>query len=523
MTLLRLAVLAVFSAFVLPATAQETDSAAQSTADVPDMAAITQAYQRNDFVFAREGLAQLAETPGHPLAQYRYGRILLEGKGGPRNPDAAVIWLQRAVDQEYLAASTLLARIYLTGADVERDPVRAASLLSQAAARGDKEAQYYLGLLYRTGDGVAQSDDAAFNWFLAAAEQQHTDAAYELSRAYSRGLGTELNTEKALRWLGKSADEGHIEAQFFIANAYETGQGAPQNSAEALRWYHRAAEGGYLIAQRILGTKYLQGDGVEQNTDEALRWLTTAANANEPGALYNLGTIYASGMGVEKDDVQALQWFERAASTGLPRAIIALAAFYEQGRGLSAPDLRQAISLYLEAAEGGIPEADLQLGRLASTGALDGLVAPQKAVPWVVSAARQEDDVALSWLQAQAEAGNRPAQSQLALLYLENEGQVEAAVALLAKAAENGDLDARFQLGKMYTTGTGVELDYVQAHMWLNIAAAQGHSEAAETRGVISTLMTSDQIAQAQKAARTYLDEEATRAPISSQSGDASE
>ena len=40
-------------------------------------------------------------------------------------------------------------------------------------------------------------------------------------------------------------------------------------------------------------------------------------------------------------------------------------------------------------------------------------------------------------------------------------------------AAEQGDVFAQFNLGHLYDNGDGVPQDYVQAHMWSNLAAAK--------------------------------------------------
>jgi len=50
-----------------------------------------------------------------------------------------------------------------------------------------------------------------------------------------------------------------------------------------------------------------------------------------------------------------------------------------------------------------------------------------------------------------------------------------------------------------------VAQDYVQAHMWLNLAAAQGQEEAVTDRDKIAEKMTSEQIDQAQRLAREWL------------------
>jgi TPR repeat protein len=41
------------------------------------------------------------------------------------------------------------------------------------------------------------------------------------------------------------------------------------------------------------------------------------------------------------------------------------------------------------------------------------------------------------------------------------------------KAAEQGDKMAQANLGEMYAKGHGVPQDYVLAHKWLNLAAAE--------------------------------------------------
>ena len=88
----------------------------------------------------------------------------------------------------------------------------------------------------------------------------------------------------------------------------------------------------------------------------------------------------------------------------------------------------------------------------------------------------------------------------------------EAAVAaelLIAKclaAAANGDSSAYFDLGVAFSTGShGVECDLIEAHKWFNLAAAQGHEEAAWCRADVSDEMSAREIAEAQRRARAWL------------------
>lgn len=61
------------------------------------------------------------------------------------------------------------------------------------------------------------------------------------------------------------------------------------------------------------------------------------------------------------------------------------------------------------------------------------------------------------------------------------------------------------QLGLMYSIGRNVPVDRVSAHKWFNLAAREGVAEAARMRKDLSLEMTSDEIADAQRAARQHL------------------
>jgi TPR repeat protein len=67
----------------------------------------------------------------------------------------------------------------------------------------------------------------------------------------------------------------------------------------------------------------------------------------------------------------------------------------------------------------------------------------------------------------------------------------------------------------MYLSGLGVPQDYVMAQMWFNIAAsaAAGLDDGGVARMLLSGLtekMTPDQIAEAQRMARSWLDRRRT-------------
>jgi len=80
----------------------------------------------------------------------------------------------------------------------------------------------------------------------------------------------------------------------------------------------------------------------------------------------------------------------------------------------------------------------------------------------------------------------------------------QEAVKRSRKAAAQGNATTQYNLGLMYANGQGVPQDFVQAHMWYNLAAAKGYKNARKVRDNLAKQMTPAQIAEAQKLAREW-------------------
>ena len=76
----------------------------------------------------------------------------------------------------------------------------------------------------------------------------------------------------------------------------------------------------------------------------------------------------------------------------------------------------------------------------------------------------------------------------------------------LRARAEAGVASAQFSLGFRYNTGQGVPQDYVEAHMWYNLAASLRLTGefGVRNRDRVAGRMTPDQIAEAQRRAREW-------------------
>jgi len=72
--------------------------------------------------------------------------------------------------------------------------------------------------------------------------------------------------------------------------------------------------------------------------------------------------------------------------------------------------------------------------------------------------------------------------------------------------AARGDVNAYYDLGMAYSSGgDGVDVDFVEAHKWFNLAAVSGNIHAQQCRAEIAEEMSAREIAEAQRQARAWL------------------
>ncbi len=83
-------------------------------------------------------------------------------------------------------------------------------------------------------------------------------------------------------------------------------------------------------------------------------------------------------------------------------------------------------------------------------------------------------------------------------------GDYETALKEWRPLAEQGDPLAQSYLWGMYAEGEGLPKDYVLAHMWATLAAAQGNENAVIGLEILEKKMTSSQIAVSQRLAREW-------------------
>lgn len=110
-------------------------------------------------------------------------------------------------------------------------------------------------------------------------------------------------------------------------------------------------------------------------------------------------------------------------------------------------------------------------------------------------------------LQQAADAGLATAQTKLAKRYIIGlvEGRdPDELVEMLRNAAELGDEEAQLLLGALFADGRIVPKDLVQAHVFFDLAAAQGNDEANDLKPALERQMTPREVVTSRRLAREY-------------------
>lgn len=258
--------------------------------------------------------------------------------------------------------------------------------------------------------------------------------------------------------------------------------------ADDLKLIMPAAERGSASSQVLLAVAYLDGDGgLARDPEKAAHWFEQAAIHGNAYAEEKLGDLYEQGLGVPATPKLAFDWRIKAANRGIVQAQVKIGKMYQQGLGVG-KDVDQAIYWFRRAAIEGNPEAQFMLGKLYHYGG-DVEVDHAAARSWFEKAAQQGYEAAIMILNLIESIG-----------YQLDEGWHKRLPGL-TKLAEDGDLEAQYQLAQRYEHGIGgVKKDSAIALEWYRRAAAGGHPMAMRTLAKIHPE------AAAAAAARTGMD-----------------
>lgn len=266
-------------------------------------------------------------------------------------------------------------------------------------------------------------------------------------------------------------DEGYDSAQELVSLAIDYYNG--NNFEKAFECYEQAAQLGHVVAQCNLAFLYKVGQGIERNMEQAVYWYTKSAEQGSPQAQENLADMMMRGEGMEPDYSKAIEWLKKAAASGMVNSQYTLGIIYIRGEWVK-PDLIMAKYWLKKAADQGMDIAIDALKRLGSMVA-SGVNEEQNETSEIPTDMMQEY---LKVLVDAAENGDMDAQYNLACAY--NDGDpatgedYEKAFRYFLMAAEQGHMEAQCNLGVQYLYGYGIEQDFEEGKFWLEKAAEQG-------------------------------------------------
>lgn len=153
---------------------------------------------------------------------------------------------------------------------------------------------------------------------------------------------------------------------------------------------------------------------------ETVKSATDIAVLQEAKSQYDLGMVYYKGKDLPQDFKEALRLFRQAAENGLPEAHTALGVMYRNGEGVE-QDPKEAMVLFKKAAEKGNPDAQFNIGIMHYAG----------------EAGKVDFEEGAKWFKL---------------------------------AAEQGHVEAMENLGFCYYEGSGVKIDVPESYFWLKLA-----------------------------------------------------
>src|ERR1700737_163011 len=160
---------------------------------------------------------QYAAEGGHPVAQWKLGRMYADGVG---------------VTQDDLRAFEYFSRIANAHAEDSPSAPQAAIVANAFVALG----RYYLNGI--PNSKIKSDPERAREMFSYAASYfGNADAQYDLARMYLHGASTSPDDSRyGARWLGLAAQKGQHQAQALLGQMLFNGDQLPRQVARGLMW-----------------------------------------------------------------------------------------------------------------------------------------------------------------------------------------------------------------------------------------------------------------------------------------------
>lgn len=359
---------------------------------------------------------------------------------------------------------------------------------------------------------TAASYRQAVAWLTEAAPEASADALLSQLLYHGRpGVDVDIDRARALAERSLARDPRQRSAKEVLGLCLVAGPDASQQP-RGLQLLREAAEAGSIAACRKLAAASAHGVlGLTRSDSESRRWLTMAADKGDADAALSLARLERR---IEVPDVHAARkWYEQAARNGSDDAAYELAVLLERGSGGFRKDPEAAARWMQQAAEAGLPSAQLHFA-LMKLGGNGRSASPEEAFTWASKAAakghadasaqvafhlvtgtgcRRDAAQARTWAERSANAGSVHGQTLLGLLLLRGDGSPSdpaGAQKWLEKAHATGHAQATLELARLHRDGaTGISPEPTRAAELFELAGkSQDPSVAKEAQAELAAL-----------------------------------
>ena len=285
-------------------------------------------------------------------------------------------------------------------------------------------------------------------------------AQYHLALSLQKKPGSRLGLGASSRhYHERAAEQGHIKAAMVLARF-------PRNAEDKLRWLAVAAEGDLAEAHYELYRYMIKSAVADYKSRSAMDWLQSAAESGFADAQYEMGRLLIHGdqtRGIVKNNKKARQWWEKAAANDHGRAMGELAWRYNQAADGFSWDPARATALLEKITDG------YRQGRY-------GLPQNQQ-----MASSRQQRAEEIKALEERIAQSDPEALATIGRKLLQSPSARAQGVALLEKAAIQGDARIQYELGDIYLSGRhGIARDLEKGRQWWDRALAQKHVKTME-------------------------------------------
>ncbi len=436
----------------------------------------------------------LAARLGNARAQYALAEHFLAARD-KASQSLAVVWLNKALEKQYVPAAVKLSELYSSGRGVSPDAEKAKNLLDWVAARKANEQPKRVAEMIPS---EVTPHEAAARWLSDNRATTLTACGYDVHgilRDWQNPqalLQNNYNQAPQMARFSRDAlfnphfemmDPNHVSLiDYYRAFLQSSAQGPEKTvnfpsypvtlNTVNLQVIQKAVLGDSTV-QFQLGQAYQQGVGVTKNMQQAISYYKKAAAQLELRAEYNLGLIYLQGLAGKPDYPAALGWLTHAAFKGNAYAQYALGQIWENGYPIPSipgepsiePDHEQALSMYYLAASNHEPGAQYRLANLL-------VREPDSSLTVAV---KQKRDALIRSLYEGA-AANGQAEAQLPLAFFKamdaNASEQNAAFELANSQASTDNPAAALLLGLLYDRGIGVATSHPKAMIWYQKAGS---------------------------------------------------